>query len=88
MTQEGIRSKATLDEAWRNKHRVQLVIGFRQEEPGDYELYGWIQKTAKVTSVPPGEIVKAALRAGRSTAQEKARDYSQSVRKAKARFDE
>ena len=39
MTQEGIRSKATLDEAWRNKHRAQLVIGFRQEEPGDYEIY-------------------------------------------------
>ena len=76
------------EESWQNKPKMQIVLVFRRDCPGDYGLYGCIQQMAAETGMTPGSIVKVAVKAGKSKAWEKAREYSQSVRRARSKLDE
>ena len=76
------------EESWQHKLRAQIVVVFRRDYPGDYGLYGWIRQMAAETGMTPGSIVKVAVKAGKSQAREKAREYSQSVRRAQSKLNE
>ena len=88
MAEKGVNASAALSEAWKQQHQKHLGVTFRRDEPGDYDLYAWIQNVASNTGMTPSAIVKVALRAGKTTACKKAEEYSQSVKKARAKLNE
>lgn len=86
--QKGTDLGENCDEVWKNRSRKHLDVVFYREDALDRELYSWIQRVAADTNMAPSAVVKIAIRAGKTAACQKAREYSRSVGKARAKLHE